>query len=1039
MQVPILIDALANDYDPDGDSIFFELINEPSHGEFDTINGLFWYKSYYSFNDDYDRIRYRLTDHGTPPELSNYASVIINLLPNPDVPIANADSDICVRLVPVELDILANDTDFNGDILKVYDVDGLVNCEVEISSDSMSVIIIPGSSYYFAAFSYHAIEKGTAESYISYGARVTIGILPNPDIPVTVADYAVTTGGYPVIVPVLQNDYDLQGDEFEIYSIASDPLQGTVSQVDQSLQFTPKVSVQGICSFSYKINQVSAPYLKSKIGQVYVDVSENPDRPVGMPDVADGMKCTDIIIDVLANDYDINGDALEIKDFKSGNDSITISDNKIIYYSSLLASDRETFEYRVRQSNDPEYYSKWTPVYINLEDNPAFPAAVDDHYTVTSLFPMVLSPLDNDIRNTADTLIISGTHGYSQNKVSIISDSLILYEPYTNACTRDSCMYIVSDKNNPDLRSKGWIYFDVQDLNYYDSLTINKINAGVNADGMLFGNAGQLPGLGLRSDLSAHFRYPNGALTSTIFCSAFWIGGISSNDSLHFAGARYHNSGVDFQPGPVSASYDSIYATRFWRLWKLNTSEVDFHRNHWFQEGYQPIDAILTWPGTGDQEAGQAIDLAPYYDYNLDGLYDPMGGDYPLIRGDECIFFMMNDDMDHTESHGKRLKVEVHGMVYEFDAQEDSVLSHTVFVHYDVINRSDNEYHDNYLGVFTDIDLGNPWDDYIGSDVFRNSYFCYNGRSFDDNKNAFSSDDVKGYGKYPPAQSVTILSGPLIDADASDNPSGECDFGFNGFNFGNEIVDDERYGLTGFIYRNYYYIDYPPDANDYYLTLKGYWDDSTRWEFGGSMNNSDPLSVGPACQYLFPGNSDTANFGTGCQPPNPPYNQAGFYWTDSNTNFLEQRHGLGIMGPFTFKPGDVQEIELAYVVANGWDGPVSSVNTLMEYIDSLRYRVSQGDIIIPNDHLGVNDNTPSKSQIRIYPNPAGNYIFVEPSEIFPKSCEYSIYDVAGRDVERGMIESESRFMLNVGGLEPGFYIILVQNGNQSFTAKFIKR
>jgi hypothetical protein len=190
---------------------------------------------------------------------------------------------------------------------------------------------------------------------------------------------------------------------------------------------------------------------------------------------------------------------------------------------------------------------------------------------------------------------------------------------------------------------------------------------------------------------------------------------------------------------------------------------------------------------------------------------------------------------------------------------------------------------------------------------------------------------------------------------------------------------------------------------------------------------------------MFPGNSDTANFGTGCLPPNPPYDQVGFFWTDSISDEPGDRNGLGIIGPFTFKPGDVQEIDLAYVVANGWNGPVSSVNKLMEYIDSLRYRVSLGEILVPNDQLGVKETGKDKVQIRFYPNPAGNFINIELPLRLSMSCEYYIYDLTGRVVDQGMINTETRFMLNVGDLNPGFYFLLINNENWTSTSKFIKR
>jgi len=36
---------------------------------------------------------------------------------------------------------------------------------------------------------------------------------------------------------------------------------------------------------------------------------------------------------------------------------------------------------------------------------------------------------------------------------------------------------------------------------------------------------------------------------------------------------------------------------------------------------------------------GQSEKIAPFYDNNNDGIYDPMAGDYPQIKGDQALFF----------------------------------------------------------------------------------------------------------------------------------------------------------------------------------------------------------------------------------------------------------------------------------------------------------------------------------------------------------------------------------------------------------------
>jgi hypothetical protein len=276
---------------------------------------------------------------------------------------------------------------------------------------------------------------------------------------------------------------------------------------------------------------------------------------------------------------------------------------------------------------------------------------------------------------------------------------------------------------------------------------------------------------------------------------------------------------------------------------------VDYHRNNWWKAGYEPINDIARWPGNGDISLGQAAQLAPYKDYDQDGIYNPMNGDFPLIRGDQSVFFIYNDDREHTEMLGNSIKAEIHGMVYGFNESNDSALWNTVFVHYDIYNRSENTYHDFYTGIFTDLDLGYPWDDYLGSDVNRSSYYVYNGEDFDPDSPDFEYP-FYGYGEFPPAQSVTILAGPYLEPDGIDNQPSGCDYGVNGINFGNGITDDERMGLCGFYYFNavYFYDLWPYLPGDCHNLMQGIWKDGFHCYYGGRGHMFfDPTSVGPAC------------------------------------------------------------------------------------------------------------------------------------------------------------------------------------------------
>ena len=202
---------------------------------------------------------------------------------------------------------------------------------------------------------------------------------------------------------------------------------------------------------------------------------------------------------------------------------------------------------------------------------------------------------------------------------------------------------------------------------------------------------------------NAAFEVPKGSGKTSAFSNTMWIGGKDSQGVLHFAGERYRqgpNTGIagscpDFYCGPVmDPAYYSAYQDSLWsHVWNLKKTEIEYHKAHYADPGYQPLTDILTWPGNGNTAMGQASQLAPFFDVNGDGIYSPMDGDYPLMRGDQALFFIFNDDRGpHLETLGNKLGLEFHGMAYAWDLPNDSAFKNTVFLNYQIFNRSQNTY-----------------------------------------------------------------------------------------------------------------------------------------------------------------------------------------------------------------------------------------------------------------------------------------------------------------------------------------------------------
>ena len=68
----------------------------------------------------------------------------------------------------------------------------------------------------------------------------------------------------------------------------------------------------------------------------------------------------------------------------------------------------------------------------------------------------------------------------------------------------------------------------------------------------------------------------------------------------------------------------------------------------------------------------------------VDGFYNPNDGDYPLIKGSQAIFFIYNSE----RSFGLLASGKIKGLAYAYGNSADSALENTIFIDYEIINRS---------------------------------------------------------------------------------------------------------------------------------------------------------------------------------------------------------------------------------------------------------------------------------------------------------------------------------------------------------------
>ena len=733
---------------------------------------------------------------------------------------------------------------------------------------------------------------------------------------------------------------------------------------------------------------------------------------------------TTFVINVLINDFDPDGDKIEIFEVKNrfGQESIIeeFSDSSI-----TIILDPEVYEmgfdYRLREVGDTLSISNWATLIINPCFYPNLPIARNDTVIGMRGQLLMVDVLQNDFHPLNDTIfLISGGMG------TVVNNQIEIECPFYVNENFYRILYTISDKitipSQSHRRDRGIIYVKLLNSEFYDSLNVNNINARFYCFGNHFWDQHEFP----------KFEVPKGSNSNSMFTQTFWIGGLDENNELHQAGELYREL-FEYWSGPVADVYDSLYDSKWLHVWKLNRDEINYHKAHWWQTGYEPVSDILTWPGNGDTNLGQAEKIAPFEDNNNNGVYEPLEGDVPVIKGDQALYFVVNESRKvHEASGGIPMGVEIRGMAYGFDMPEDSVLWSTIFLNYEVVNRSDTAYHDVYAGFYIDPDLGYPHNDYIQCDVQRGMVATYNGHE----------NDTGAYYYNQPAIGVVVLGGPFMEADGVDNPKYDvhgnriCDESINGLNFGDSVVDNERLGMTNFLrlIHDQGIQGYPDAPNEYYNYLKSIWRDNVHSQYGGA-GHPVSNSVGPACRFMFPGDSDTCNWGTEGIFPNGGYNQNGKYWTEEEAGIPAfEKSGVLSSGPFTFAPGEVHQFDIAYVWARAYDGnPWSSVVLLKERVDYIREMFEYNENFFSDISKKIKPDG-----LKLWPNPAGKVIHVQLPENTPLA-EWTVYNLQGLEImEQYQIPENRTISINIAQLNSGLYFLRINNGSIQYSARFIK-
>ena len=335
---PVAINVLANDSDPDGNTLTIVSVTQPASGSV-TINGTTLVFTPAPGFSGTARFTYTIEDgHGG----TSSAAVSVFVSPQPDrAPVAVDDAATTAFATPVTIAVLANDSDPDGDTLTITAVTPPANGSATISGNA--IVYTPAAGFSGVDRFTYTIGDGRGGTAT---ANVAVTVTPQPNRPpVAVNDAATTLLDTPVVINVLANDSDPDGDPLTIIGVTT-PANGSVSATATNITYTPALRFTGTDTFTYTISDGRGG---TATATVTVTVTPPPNGPpIANDDTATTAFATPVTIDVLANDSDPDGDPLTIVSVTPPTGGTTqIVNNEVLYSPSPNFSGVDTFSYTI--------------------------------------------------------------------------------------------------------------------------------------------------------------------------------------------------------------------------------------------------------------------------------------------------------------------------------------------------------------------------------------------------------------------------------------------------------------------------------------------------------------------------------------------------------------------------------------------------------------------------------------------------------------------------------------------------------------------
>ena len=337
----------------------------------------------------------------------------------------------------ITIAVRGNDLDADGDPLEVLTVSDPGHGQAAVNADS-TVTYTPDPNF-FGADSFLYVVTDNQEGQAA--ATVHVEVTPVQDRPTAVDDAATTPEEVAVTIPVLSNDFDVDGDFVTVLDVTQGGFGTVTRDGDSTVTYQPDIDSSGVDSFTYRVSDGNGGLDTATVTVFVTDVAV---PIIALDDTVTTAEDESITIAVRGNDLDADGDPLEVltvSDPGHGQAAVN-ADSTVTYTPDPNFFGADSFLYVVTDNQEGQAAAT---VHVEVTPVQDRPTAVDDAATTPEEVAVTIPVLSNDFDVDGDFVTVLDVTQGGFGTVTRDTDSTVTYQPDIDFSGADSFTYEVSD------------------------------------------------------------------------------------------------------------------------------------------------------------------------------------------------------------------------------------------------------------------------------------------------------------------------------------------------------------------------------------------------------------------------------------------------------------------------------------------------------------------------------------------------------------------------------------------------------------------